>query len=91
MKHLITFESHSQSKIPAFLYDIKVMKKYIPKSYFKFYDIIEILDIKEPNTIYVKNYSKSNNSESNDSIILNINISDIIQNERDKKLSNLLK
>ncbi len=90
MKHLITFESHSQSKLPPFLYDIKVMKKYIPKSYFKFYDIIEIIDIKEPYTIYVKSISKSNNSEFKDSITLNFNILDIIQQERDKKLNNLL-
>lgn len=91
MKYLITFESHSQSKLPSFLYDIKIMKKYIPKSYFKFYDIKEILDIKEPGTIYVRNFSKSNNLEANDFIRLNFDISDIIQKERDKKLFKLLK
>jgi hypothetical protein len=91
MKYLITFESHSQSKLPSFLYDIKVMKKYIPRSYFKFYDIKEILDIKEPSSIYVRNCGKSNNLEANDSIRLDFKISDIIQQERDRKISKLLK
>jgi hypothetical protein len=89
MKYISTFENHSEGseELPSFLYDVDVMKKYISKDYQKRYDILEIIEIEKPYSVYVKTARKLDRHEKNDGIRLDISIDEIISIESSKENS----
>jgi len=87
MKYLKKFESYTE--IPKSLYVLKNIRKYIPRTYFKIYDILEIIGFEKGYIVKVKSKRKSDDLIFTDRIELNHNLDYIIQKERDINISKL--